>query len=77
VVGVADDEWGQRIEAAVVLRPGAKASEGELRTAVRAVLRGSKTPDRIWFRDELPHTQTGKLLRRQVLSELTAVKESL
>jgi acyl-CoA synthetase (AMP-forming)/AMP-acid ligase II len=71
VIGVPDDEWGQRIEAVVVLRPGASVSEDELRTAVRAELRGSKTPDRIWFRAALPYTQTGKLLRRQVLTELT------
>ncbi len=71
VIGVPDDEWGQRIEAVVVLRPGTSVSEDELRAAVRAELRGSKTPDRIWFRDTLPYTQTGKMLRRQVLSDLT------
>ena len=64
VVGIPDDEWGQRIEAAVVLRDGAAASADDLRDAVRAALRGSKTPDRIVFRDSLPHTDTGKMLRR-------------
>lgn len=39
---------------------------------MRARLRGSKTPERIVFRDRLPHTETGKLLRRVVLGELTA-----
>jgi acyl-CoA synthetase (AMP-forming)/AMP-acid ligase II len=70
VVGIPDDEWGQRIEAAVVLRDGASASADDLRDAVRAVLRGSKTPDRIVFRDSLPHTDTGKMLRRVVLQEM-------
>ncbi len=70
VVGIPDDEWGQRIEAAVVLRDGASASADELRDAVRAALRGSKTPDRIVFRDSLPHTDTGKMLRRVVLQEM-------
>lgn len=72
VVGVPDDEWGQRIEAAVVLRPGATADTDTLRAHCRAHLRGSRTPSRIVVRDELPHTDTGKLLRRQVLADLCA-----
>jgi acyl-coenzyme A synthetase/AMP-(fatty) acid ligase len=43
----------------------------QLRGAVRHELRGSKTPDKIVFRHKLPHTDTGKLLRRVVLQELT------
>lgn len=70
VVGVPDDEWGQRIEAAVVLREGSSVDADELREAVRSQLRGSKTPDRIVFRDSLPHTETGKMLRRVVQQEL-------
>lgn len=71
VVGVPDDEWGQRIVAAIVLRPGASVSADEIRAWVRERLRGSKTPDEVIFRPELPHTDTGKLLRRQLLAELT------
>ena len=70
VVGVPDDEWGQRIVAAIVRRPGIPVEAAELQQMVRAELRGSKTPDTIVFRDELPHTETGKLLRRIVLQEL-------
>lgn len=70
VVGVPDDEWGQRIAAAVVLRADGVASEDELKTLVRTQLRGSKTPETIVFRDQLPHTDTGKLLRRIVQQEL-------
>ncbi|MFZ1491627.1 MAG: fatty acid--CoA ligase family protein [Ilumatobacteraceae bacterium] len=70
VVGLPDDEWGQRIVAAVVLAPDASPDEEGLRSAVRAELRGARTPDRIVFRDQLPYTQTGKLLRRTVLAEL-------
>jgi acyl-coenzyme A synthetase/AMP-(fatty) acid ligase len=35
-------------------------------------LRGSKTPEEIIVRDSLPHTETGKMLRRVVQSELLA-----
>ncbi len=71
VVGIVDDTWGQRIVAAVVLRSDQSASEEELRNLVREHLRGSKTPERIIFRTELPHTETGKMLRRLVQQELT------
>ena len=70
VVGLPDDEWGQRIAAAVVLRTGTSVDEGDLQEWCRAALRSSKTPDVIAFRDELPITDTGKLLRRVVLADL-------
>ena len=70
VVGVPDEEWGQRIEAAIVLRPGAPPDEDAIREFVRKSLRSSKTPERIFFVDELPRTETGKLVRRDVLKQL-------
>jgi acyl-CoA synthetase (AMP-forming)/AMP-acid ligase II len=66
VFGVPDEEWGQRIEAAVVARPGAEVDPGELREFIVRALRSSKSPDRFWFLDALPRTETGKLLRRMV-----------
>ncbi len=73
VVGIADDEWGQRIEAAVVPRPGRSIDAEGLREYVRDHLRGSKTPDRIHVMSELPRTETGKLVRRHVV---TAIREA-
>ena len=70
VVGMPDEEWGQRIEAAVVLRPGEGADVDELRAFVREKLRSSKTPERIVYWDELPRTETGKLVRRHVVERL-------
>jgi acyl-CoA synthetase (AMP-forming)/AMP-acid ligase II len=66
VFGVPDEEWGQRIEAAVVPRPGAGVDPAELRAFTRQALRSSKTPDRFHLVGTLPRTETGKLLRRQV-----------
>jgi len=70
VVGVPDDEWGQRIEAAVVPRSGTTVDGAALREYVRERLRGSKTPDYIATWDELPRTPTGKILRRDVVRDL-------
>ncbi|KKD07844.1 class I adenylate-forming enzyme family protein [Streptomyces sp. WM6386] len=70
VVGVPDEEWGERIAAFVVTHAGASVDADALRAWVRARLRGSKTPDVVVFRDELPYTPTGKLLRRRLLTTL-------
>ncbi|MBH0123494.1 long-chain fatty acid--CoA ligase [Rhodococcus sp. CX] len=66
VVGVADPEWGQRIVAVLV----GDADPDEITAWVKDRLRSSKTPDTVVFRDELPKTETGKLLRRTLLTEL-------
>ena len=66
VFGVPDQEWGQRIEAAVVPRPETDLDPADLREFTLRALRSSKTPDRFWLLDALPRTETGKLLRRLV-----------
>ena len=70
VVGLPDDEWGQRIVAVVVPRAGTSIDGERLRTLVRKQLRGSKTPEQVIVRDALPHTETGKLLRRVVREQV-------
>jgi acyl-CoA synthetase (AMP-forming)/AMP-acid ligase II len=77
VVGCPHDEWGQCIEAVVVRRPGGDVDEQQLREHVRASLRSSKTPDRVWFWDELPRTETGKLVRRNIVSRITEERAQL
>ena len=74
VVGIEDVEWGQRIAAAVVLVPGSAAGPEDIRAFAREQLRGSKTPDVVVLFDELPYTDTGKLLRRVVREELSRPK---
>ncbi|WP_035856541.1 class I adenylate-forming enzyme family protein [Cryptosporangium arvum] len=67
VVGIPDEEWGQRIGAFVIPRPGANLSEDGVRAYVRSVLRSSKTPDVVTFVEDLPRTPTGKILRRELV----------
>lgn len=44
----------------------------QLRAFARAALRGCRTPDRIVFPTTLPTTPTGKVLRREILDDLSA-----
>jgi len=74
VVGPEDPQWGQIIVAVVVPADSTNPDPDELREHVRAHLRGSRTPDRVVFRDELPTNATGKVLRRELVAELTASK---
>ena len=70
VIGIPDAEWGEAVAAVVVLHPGGSASAPELQAWVRERLRSTKTPGVIEFRDELPYSPTGKLLRRVLRDEL-------
>jgi len=72
VVGVPDEEWGQRLVAVVVTDPPGAVDAATLQALVRTELRSSKTPDLIVFWPELPHTDTGKILRRTVVEQLRA-----
>ena len=74
VVGVEDPQWGQAIVAVVVPAAGADPDPEELREFVRKSLRGSRTPDEVVFRDELPTTATGKVLRREIIETLAGLR---
>jgi fatty-acyl-CoA synthase len=69
VVGVPDDEFGQRLRAAVVPAPGAAPTADEVRDHVRANLARYKVPRDVVFLDELPRNATGKVLRRVIAED--------
>ncbi len=63
-IGVADDDYGKRLKAFVVLREGAALTGEEVRAHVRENLAGYKVPREVVFLDELPRNATGKVLKR-------------
>ena len=66
VVGVPDEDFGQRLAAFVVRRGKAKISAKKIQDAVKAALARHKVPRDISFLDELPRNATGKVLRNRL-----------
>lgn len=77
VIGVPDEYRGETVKAVIVLREGAKLTEQELDSYCRKHLAAYKVPRIYEFRDELPKTVIGKVLKRQLVEESsTALKEA-
>ncbi len=66
VVGVDDEEFGQRLRAFVVPRDGAGLTSEEVQDYVKQNLARYKVPREVVFLDELPRNATGKVLKREL-----------
>jgi acyl-CoA synthetase (AMP-forming)/AMP-acid ligase II len=66
VIGVEDDEYGQRLKAFVVITEEAEVSDEDLKAHVKAHLAGYKAPREVEFVAELPRNATGKVLKREL-----------
>jgi long-chain acyl-CoA synthetase len=66
VVAAPDEVKGEIAHAFVVLRPGATATAADIVAHCRESLAAYKIPRRVSFVDDLPHTSTGKILRREL-----------
>jgi fatty-acyl-CoA synthase len=69
VVGVPDEQWGEVGKAFITVRPGTSVTEDELLAHMHHYLAGFKVPRLIEFRDSLPISAAGKILKRQLLNE--------
>ncbi len=69
VVGVPDDKSGEVVKAYVQLKPGETASEQEILEFCKENMAGYKRPKFVEFRDELPVSNVGKVLRRVLRDE--------
>jgi len=66
VIGVADEKFGQRLKAFVVLRSGQRLTEEALKDYVKDNLARYKAPREVVFLNELPRNPTGKVLKREL-----------
>lgn len=73
--GVPDDQWGERVFAAVVLKQGAAATGEQLVELCKKQLAGSKRPEMVFVVSDFPRTATGKVLRRSMASQFVAGRE--
>jgi long-chain acyl-CoA synthetase len=69
VVGVPDSYLGEIVKAFIVPRPGQQPTVEEIREFAKERLAQYKVPRAVEFRDELPKTIVGKVLRRKLLEE--------
>ena len=69
VIGLPDPDWGEKVVALVVLKPGAEASEKDLIAYTKEHLAAYKAPKSVIFVDDLPKGPTGKILKRVLKEE--------
>ena len=69
VAGVPDPYRGETVKAWVVLKPGETATEDEIREFCKKDMAPFKVPTHVEFRDELPKTTVGKILRRELVRQ--------
>jgi fatty-acyl-CoA synthase len=75
VVGLPHERWGEAPHAFVVLKPGASATEEELRQFARDRLAHFKAPHGVTFVPELPKTATGKIQKYVLRGRAAIVKQ--
>jgi long-chain acyl-CoA synthetase len=66
VIGIPHEVLGEEVAAVVTVKPGASASPGEPREHVRSQLAAYKYPRQVWITDDIPHGDTGKILKRAI-----------
>jgi long-chain acyl-CoA synthetase len=76
VVGVPDTYRGEAVKAFVVLRSGERATVEEIREFAKQRLAAYKVPRAVEFRDDLPKSMIGKVLRRVLLEQERARAEA-
>jgi long-chain acyl-CoA synthetase len=74
-VGIADKYRGETVKAFVVLKPGEKATEEDIISFCKEKLAAYKVPKLVEFRDSLPKSAIGKILRKVLRAEEEAKRK--
>jgi len=75
VAGIPDPYRGESVKAWVVLKPGEELDQTDIQAWCKERLAKYKVPTEVEFRDELPKTTVGKILRRELVREHKEVQE--
>ncbi|MNR60662.1 Long-chain-fatty-acid--CoA ligase [compost metagenome] len=66
VIAVPHAQWGEAVNAVVVRKPGAQLDDAALHAHCRGAIAGYKCPKSIEFRESLPLSAAGKVLKREL-----------
>ena len=69
VIGVPHETWGEAVHAVVVLKAGMQATEDDIRAHCRGFIAGYKCPKTVEFRDQMPLSGAGKVLKRDLRTQ--------
>ncbi|MET0781508.1 MAG: long-chain fatty acid--CoA ligase [Microbacterium sp.] len=70
VIGLPDDKWGERVHVVVVLHPDSTLELRDVQAIARGTIAGYKIPKSLSFIDALPVSAAGKVLKRELRSQL-------
>jgi malonyl-CoA/methylmalonyl-CoA synthetase len=76
VVGIPDEKWGEKVVAAVVLKPGMALTELEIKEHCKIHLLDWKCPKEVFFLEELPRNRMGKVMKEEVVKQALDVLPS-
>jgi malonyl-CoA/methylmalonyl-CoA synthetase len=66
VIGIADEKWGEKVVAAVVVKPGAMLTPKEVQDYCKEHLLDCKCPKEFFFLEEFPRNKMGKLVKEEI-----------
>ena len=66
MVGISDEKWGEKIVAAVVIKPEAELTSEKIQTLCTQKLHKWKCPKKVLFINEIPKNTMGKVLKEEV-----------
>jgi long-chain acyl-CoA synthetase len=69
VIGLPDKEWGEKVAAFIVAKPGQTVDQDKIKSFLKTRLSGFKVPKKYVVLNEFPKSQAGKILKREVKKE--------
>lgn len=76
VIGVPDDQYGERVHAVLVVRPGVSLTCEEVRAHSKTLIAGYKSPRSITIVEQMPVSPAGKILKRELRRQFSDLATS-